>query len=137
MSNLITKVNFTTKQALGSVGRPMVTGALVGAGTFAAGNYFDVEAMTNPYVVAGVALVTVAATEGLFYFAGDDTALQVKEAVEMAEEISKLSESQYTLLTSEITEKLGDSGNDVIDKLNALRTVAQAESIGKKQKRVS
>ena len=76
----LAKANFASKKYLGSVGRPVAVAAATTAGVYAYGQkYVDGGIELQTAAISGVA--TAAVVEGVFYLWGDDTQLQVENAV--------------------------------------------------------
>lgn len=76
----LAKANFASKKYLGSVGRPVAVAAATTAGVYAYGQkYVEGGIELQSAAIGGVA--TAAVIEGVFYLWGDDTQLQVENAV--------------------------------------------------------
>jgi hypothetical protein len=78
---LFSKINRTTKNTLGSVGRPVVVGGTTALAAYKAGEYFELEQLTNPWVFGGIGAATAVGAEAAFYLWGDDGRLHAEDAV--------------------------------------------------------
>ena len=89
MATLLQKVNNTTRKALGSVGRPAAVGAAAGFGANALGQRFDFELLDSNMTCAAIGCGTALAVEGVLYFWGDDTSIQLANGQHLIDTLVK------------------------------------------------
>jgi len=78
--NTMAKINHSTKNALGSIGRPVAVATGVGFGSYYAGQKFDIGFLQDGYNCAGVGVLTAIGTELALDHWGDTSVLEVADA---------------------------------------------------------
>lgn len=129
--SFLSKVNNTTRKHLGSTGRVLTEAAAVSGGAYLIGSKFDIEALQNPYVLAGLAVAGTVVAEGTLYFFGDDSTEQVLEAADVFREVKELSEEQAQELYANIEQHGGDGTAEAILGLKMLRGEVTAPNTAK------
>ena len=132
-TGIMAKVNYHSKNALGSVGRPVAVATGSGFGAYYAGHKFDVDFLQNGYNCAAIGVGTAVAVEGALHYFGDDTALRVKDSVVQIDSFSKDEEwmkdregTDQALLSAGLSQ-------DALDGLNTIFDARQAEAEVKKK----
>lgn len=118
--SILSKANLYSKKAVGG-SRPVVVAAATGYGVYAIGNKFEVSAMSNKYVAAGVGLTVAAATEAILYFYGDTAAMETANKAEFTARIANMSCNDFDALCTSLEAELGAAAQTVITNLRAAR----------------
>ena len=104
---ILAKANFHSRNALGTVGRPVAVAVGSAFGASAIGSKFDIGFLQDGYNCAAVGIGTAAVVEGTFYMWGDDTDLRTARAVNVS---AKAIQTQQDLV-----ERLKDAGASASD----------------------
>ena len=119
---ILSRVNNSTKRALGSVGRPIATAAATGVTVATIGVKANVASLQNIYVVGAISVATAAATEAGLYFFADDTAHKVDATVTQAQKIIQMNPMEFDALCTQLERTLGaEKAAPTIDALSGLR----------------